>query len=236
MAYADDCKEWFANLNIPISDPKCEMKCLSSEVDMSSFYCTSRCKNLCKPKNDDKKQCKVAKYWQDRLKAPTAPFKSIVGSEHEQLLDALSRLPVAFRPSSLKAVVKGTKPIDVTALLTEAASTDEFIILYPRAFNNPDNLERVIAHEIVHQLALNEWKKSFEDYKIISGWGTADNTSRSGEFVEFDGKLSADEDFANNIEYFLYDKKELMFKNPKIFSWLEKTLGAKLRLQKGCLK
>lgn len=61
------------------------------------------------------------------------------------------------------------------------------------------------------------------------------NEYRKGEFVEHDGKTSAEEDFANNVEYFLFDQAALKNKSPNIFSWIQKNLGQKLRLGKGCL-
>jgi hypothetical protein len=52
--------------------------------------------------------------------------------------------------------------------------------------------------------------------------------------VEVDGKTSPEEDFANNVEFFLFEPDTLKTKSPNLFAWLQKTLGLKLRLEKGC--
>ncbi len=192
------------------------------------------CRGMCVPEKDEAK-CKLAPFWAKRLKASPTPFQAIIGDEQESVTSALSKLPKSFQPMLLKAIVKGTRP-HFTAPSSEAASTDEFIILYRRAFSEPSNLERVIAHEVVHVLILKEWADSFKKYKETSGWSDVDgNGYRKGEFVEHDGKTSAEEDFANNVEYFLFDRTALKDKSPDIFSWLQKNLGQKLRLEKGCL-
>ena len=40
-------------------------------------------------------------------------------------------------------------------------------------------------------------------------------------FTELDGSSSPSEDFANNLEYYLFDKKILEKKNPKIHQWMK---------------
>jgi hypothetical protein len=46
-------------------------------------------------------------------------------------------------------------------------------------------------------------------------------------FVEEDGKNSVDEDFANNIQYFLFNQSALKSKTPKVFDWISKRYGDK---------
>lgn len=235
-AIAMTCDEWFEKLNLKPSSVGCVADCTRA-ADMAAdankeFYCTPYCRGMCIPDKDEAK-CNLEPFWVKRLKA--SPFQSIVGNEKESVKSALSKLPKSFQPMLLKAIVRGTRP-HFTAPSSEAASTDEFIILYPRAFSGPSNLERVIAHEVVHVLILREWADSFKKYKEISGWSSINGSEyRKGEFVEHDGKTSAEEDFANNVEYFLFDQNSLKDKSSNIFSWIQTNLGPKLRLQKGCL-
>lgn len=65
-------------------------------------------------------------------------------------------------------------------------------------------------------------------YKNFSGWNSINHgvKYRDGEFVDFDGKFSAEEDLANNIEFYLFDPATLKSKSPK--------LGPILKLEKGC--
>ena len=39
--------------------------------------------------------------------------------------------------------------------------------------------------------------------------------------IEKDSTFSISEDFANNIEYYLYGPKTLKRKNPKIYQWIK---------------
>jgi len=61
----------------------------------------------------------------------------------------------------------------------------------------------VLFHEVIHHLIINEWSSKFLKYKIELGWNNLkENPFRKGEFVEPDGKTSAEEDFANSVEPF----------------------------------
>jgi hypothetical protein len=138
----------------------------------------------------------------------------------------------------LKKIVKGTKLVDITTPFTPAVSTDELIILYPRAFSSQEALARTLLHEIVHFLVNDSWSKTFAKYKKDSGWGSIKTVDgfRSGEFVDQDGKMSADEDFANNVEYFVFAQKSLKETSPKIFDWIQNNLKNDLKREKGCEK
>lgn len=230
---AEECRDWFNNLKISTKDPNCEQLCWAGRVDMGSFECSLYCKKFCQPKKD---ACLINSYWKRMLSNPSDPFKFFGSKENELVIKALSRLPKNFNPSSLKGIVKGTKPIDFTSLTTEATSTDEFVVLYPRAFNDPSILDRIIAHEVVHVLMQKEWKALFIAYKQDVGWNTKKGyEDREGGFVEADGKMSADEDFANNIEYYLFEPSKLKNKSPNIQKWIQKKMGNKLKLEKGCV-
>jgi len=43
------------------------------------------------------------------------------------------------------------------------------------------------------------------------------------EFVEDDGKEGPNEDFANNIEYFLFRSQSLKMKAPKVYDWIRRS-------------
>jgi hypothetical protein len=101
---------------------------------------------------------------------------------------------------------------------------------------NPEQLPRVILHELSHFMIGREWKNQFAKYKEISGWSSLPEgrAYRSGDFVDPDGKFSADEDFANNIEFYLFEPKILKEKSPGLYKWIETNLGKFLLLAKGC--
>lgn len=49
-------------------------------------------------------------------------------------------------------------------------------------------------------------------------------------YVEKDGELSPDEDFANNIEFYLFEPETLRKKSNAIYLWILKTFGSDFKL------
>ena len=95
------------------------------------------------------------------------------------------------------------------------------IILYDSIFQH--NIERVLAHELAHILYERLSDKERNSYKLVAKW---ENREIKGEkitintrqvFTAIDGIFSPDEDFANNIEYYLFDEKTLQKKNKEIY-------------------
>ena len=122
------------------------------------------------------------------------------------------------------------------------AGFDNSIALYDEAFNQKQNLSRVLAHEFAHKLYRQFYDvdggKEYADiaeWKLYSNAKTGDKflTTWRDDFVEADGIKGPDEDFSNNIEYFLFDPKKLKAKSPKINDWIQKKYGAKFKLGKG---
>lgn len=56
---------------------------------------------------------------------------------------------------------------------------------------------------------------------------------RQGGFVAEDGHQGPREDFANNLEYYLFEPKVLEEKTLKAFDWMKKHFGDKFKLGKG---
>ena len=54
-----------------------------------------------------------------------------------------------------------------------------------------------------------------------------------GSFVEEDGFTSPTEDFANNLEYFLFDRNILTKTTPSADAWIVKHFGAGFKLRRG---
>lgn len=205
--------------------PNCEVTCASSMVDFNTFSCPSKCSQFCEVR------CPIAPFWKKALSGETKPLKA---EEQEKILGAISRLPKGFIPKSLKAIVRASN-IDFLSPQNPATSSDEFIILFPRAFSSSAQFDRVLFHEVVHHLTINEWSSDFLKYKKEFGWNSLkDGAYRNGEFVENDGKTSAEEDFANNIEYFVFDKEKLKEASKGIFNWINKNMKNRLKTEKGC--
>ena len=90
------------------------------------------------------------------------------------------------------------------------------------------NLQRVITHELAHILYIHLSDEESESYKTVAKWEPY--TTKDGKtlmvntrkvFTAIDGIFSPDEDFANNIEYYLFDEKTLKKKNKEIHQWIK---------------
>ncbi len=117
------------------------------------------------------------------------------------------------------------------------------MVIYDEAIKNKTLLPRVIAHELAHQIFRDFSDSQITAYKLVANWETALNhkgvkvlrTSRK-KFVAPDGDLGPDEDFANNMEYFIFDKNELALKTPRIMEWLDIEYGDKIKRGRGDIK
>ena len=54
-----------------------------------------------------------------------------------------------------------------------------------------------------------------------------------GTFVSDDGRDSPDEDFANNVEFFLFRPEKLKKTSPGVYDWLKKNYGDVFASPKG---
>lgn len=103
------------------------------------------------------------------------------------------------------------------------------------------NLARVLAHELAHALYQNGYEDLKVGYRKATGWvltlegRTVYQTRRKSGYVAADGATSAKEDFANNVEYFLFDRKALKTATESADGWLQSTFGDRLKL-KGSVK
>ena len=54
---------------------------------------------------------------------------------------------------------------------------------------------------------------------------------RMDGYVEEDGTEGPNEDFSNNIEYFLFNPKNLHERTPKVYDWIRKRYGEEFKLR-----
>jgi hypothetical protein len=123
-----------------------------------------------------------------------------------------------------------------------ASGYKNLIVLYDEAFHSKKNLSRILAHEFAHKLygqffGVDQGKS----YAEVAEWQSFVNprtreqflTTLRNDFVEEDGVNGPDEDFSNNIEYFLFDPHRLKSSAPKIYDWIRNRYGAKFSIGKG---
>ncbi len=110
------------------------------------------------------------------------------------------------------------------------------IVVYNSAFDGPGlSLDKIVAHELSHAIFLNFSKSEIKNYERSLGWSVASKgRARSGLFISSGARDNVDEDFANNIEYFLFATEELKSKVPKAYSWILNKFSKNFKLKEAC--
>ena len=117
-------------------------------------------------------------------------------------------------------------------------------MLYDAAFSGRQNLSRVLSHEFAHEIFRQLPDSARQEYAIAAGWKLIPQPEtrkyryllKRFEYVEEDSPSSVTEDFANNVEYYLFNPSKLSKVAPQASGWLLKTYGDKLKLSKGRVK
>jgi hypothetical protein len=188
-------------------------------------------------------------YWQPKLKAglpagwrENEKSRPWVVEEQERVLEALDSIPEVLQPKTIEGIYRLQR--DGSGSPNPGASQKGKIILYDTVFGSKADLPRVLAHELTHELFRGFTPTEITDYAAAGGWfeielfkekmymrGRPKNT-----FVEQDGWTKIDEDFSNNVEYFLFQPEALKKTTPKVYDWIKKKYGDKLKLERGSTK
>jgi hypothetical protein len=159
--------------------------------------------------------------------------KSWTVEETERVLEAICELPEKLWKKSEYRIYRMEKSKDGG---NPATSAKGIVVLYDSAFNKSNNLARVIAHELAHETYVKLNEADSIDYRTTLNWFTSRRgnrstiVSREDGFVTDDGRVSPEEDFANNIEYFLFEPNVLKSKTPHAFRWIKTHLGDKFKV------
>ncbi len=155
--------------------------------------------------------------------------------QRERVLEALSELPEALRPISFEGFYRLAKSKDYP---NPASHGSPFIVIYDTAFEKTSRLARVLAHELAHQLYEELNSDDGYDYRRIAGWTSRmdmDRTlywiPRAKGFVKEDGQRKPSEDYANNIEHFLFEPETLMRTTPEVYNWIKSKYGDRLKIR-----
>lgn len=175
----------------------------------------------------------VPSAWQMKKEKP----QKWLDDEKEMVLDALSELPIELLVDTVEGIYRLDKFEKEPK--NPAAGYGDSIALYNKAFDTKQNLTRILAHEFAHKLyrQFYDTDKGVE-YSKVAEWEAKLNPKNKDlflmtwrdDFVEEDGKNGPDEDFSNNIEYFLFEPKTLKNKNPKIYEWIQKKYSVKFKM------
>lgn len=237
FCFADTCFDWFVESKISKNDKACVSKCTTLQMDMSTFSCTQECEKFCNTK------CEPDSYWKSKIKdgrpvkwePPTEKSTSWTNEEKEKLQAVLGQLPDAFK----KVAFKGFYRMQRSSAIGNPGSIAELgqeIVVYNSAFDGPGlSLDRIVAHELSHAIFLNFSKSEIKDYERSLGWSVASKgQARSGPFISSAARDNVDEDFANNIEYFLFAPEILKSKVPNAYSWILNKFSKNFKLKEAC--
>lgn len=182
--------------------------------------------------------------WASRLKGGMPPRWEMRGEhpkiwtddERERVLEALGALPdvlLNVPPQNIYRLTKSSSDSE-----NPGSGHDNDIALYDPAFDPKQNLSRVLAHELAHKLYDQFGESDAEAYNTTAGWRVKRTDSgarvfvpRMDGFVEEDGEEGPNEDFSNNIEYFLFDPKALHERTPKVYDWIQQKYGKAFKLK-----
>jgi hypothetical protein len=191
---------------------------------------------LCKDKPDNK--CALLrsklknnppKNWHPRIEKS----KKWETGEIRRVVQALEVLP-----DNLKAMTKAIYRMDSSMFGDNPGrETEEGIALYDSAFGQKYILGNVVAHELSHS-----WFKKLSQTELTSflkaaQWRkeTASSLFRVGRpkelFLNDHGRESPGEDFAIDVEYYLFYPEQLKRVTPRVYEWLGDQYGSWLRLK-----
>jgi hypothetical protein len=159
--------------------------------------------------------------------------------ETERMLEALANVNEVLWLGSIKGFHRMDKSIFPN---NHASGTPGHIVLYNSAFGENQNLARILTHELAHEYYRGEMNLTEQvGYNVLSGWRIDNSRPSNGpkkwrstrsKFVDADGSDSPEEDFANNVEYFFFNKTKLQFLAPEPYSWIEQRFNDKVIKEK----
>jgi hypothetical protein len=185
------------------------------------------------------------KTWMPRIKSgkpPSWPQKEPGATwseeQKERVIEAIEDLPAEMQLGLFDGIYRLSKSI---IFPNPSSQWDRYLVLYDTAFLPNRNLARILAHEFAHQIYSKLDKSSAEGYRKAVGWklgidpdgSTVFWSKRSGDFVEADGRQGPKEDFANNLEYFLFEPNVLRSKTPRAFDWFKARYGDNFKVRGG---
>jgi len=137
-------------------------------------------------------------------------------------------------PNSIKGIYRFEKSDEFP---NQGTWGSHVIALYDTAFDENSNLARILAHELSHQVYKDFPDKIQDQYRDATDWSRLKvgdkfyDAARWFGFVDDDGKISPTEDFANNVEYFLFEPAKLNAVTPGAYRWIEKHFGDRFKIR-----
>jgi hypothetical protein len=157
--------------------------------------------------------------------------------QKERVLEALSVFPIQMQRQDIRGIFR----MDRSAFFPNSMSGDHRgnIVIYDNAFEEKGNLSQELAHEISHRIFDSLSSDDLEAYRWAAAWFNVSEDPFRPDYqllrmkvVEPDSANSVEEDFSNNLEYFLFNPTKLQEVSPAVYSWIATRFGDKFRIRK----
>jgi hypothetical protein len=161
--------------------------------------------------------------------------KAWTQEEVEKMLEALGDLPEELRIAFLRGIYRMDKSVVIG---NPSSAAPGVISVYDEAFSSKRNLAEVLAHELGHQVYYSLTKKERLDYGSVTNWtevekkdGSTVRASRECCYVRDNNKISPEEDFAGNVQYYLFHSNKLKEITPHAFRWITERFGDSFKMR-----
>ena len=234
------CEDLFFSQKVSAQSLKCLQSCVTLKIDFSTFMCSQQCEEYCKNK------CKeILKSIEDRLRTGFPkdwPLKEKIKKwkelERRQTAESISKMPEELIRGNSIEIYRLEKSIIFPNPSTNMNSRPFKVSVYDSAFDKKYDIAQILSHELAHALYQQMSQDMKSSYNLKMNWVLIDRArelwiSRKDGFVEEDGKISPEEDFSNNVEYYLWKPEKLKSVSPHAFDWL-KTHFPNMKIQEGC--
>ncbi len=162
--------------------------------------------------------------------------KEWTDEETERMIESLNDIPTDLWSNLIKGFYRMDKSY-IGNVNAAASDTNENIVLYDSAFSNHD-LTEVLVHELAHTNYRKLDPPIQDDYNNSNYWFVVKDKNNDpkiilgrSNFVSSDGENGPDEDYANNIQYYLFHNKELQQKTPTAYEWIKNHFGDKFKIR-----
>jgi hypothetical protein len=155
--------------------------------------------------------------------------------EKERLRETLEEIPYVLLSKKIDGFYRLKKSKDYP---NPATSANGIIVLYDSAFTSSSLLGEIVVHELSYQNYLDLSEKERQDYRRATGWRLELKPDqkfywegRKDGYIEEDGDFSPEEDFANNLQHFLYSPDKLKKTTSEAYLWFHKRFGESFKLK-----
>jgi hypothetical protein len=154
--------------------------------------------------------------------------------EKERVFEALSEVPSGLWGSYIAGIYRLSRSKDYPNSGSSLRTGD--IALYDSAFNSKQDpsLARVLTHELAHEEYQHFSREDLEAYQMATNWVPSFDKSNTfvwsnrrgkDEYVRPDAMIGPEEDFAVNIDSYLFQPRKLKTTVPNAYAWIKNHFG-----------